>query len=125
MKLLLRLYSFIFHLPLAFLLFAIGAFGLIDGAYNMNIDFLPWSGKTLVYTLAGIGFVGLLSVYQAIKGKMKFLFALYALIVLVLAVNGVLFSGHRYADANAFYWALAYVAGAFVAFIGALTHMRG
>ena len=125
MKLLLRLYSFVFLLPISLFLFALGMFGLIEGAYGMTIDFLPWTGKTLVYALAGLGLLGLVSIARAALGKMKFLFALFALFTFVLSVYAVLFSGHRYGSAADFQWALAFVAGAFGAFMGSLVHMRG
>ncbi len=125
MKLLLRLFSFIFHLPLALFLFALGVFGVLDSAWRMSIDFLPWSGKTLVYALLGIGLLGLVSIYMAARGKMKFIFALYSLLAFVLIVNAVFFSTHRYPDVASFRWAVGFAAGGFGAFMGALVHLRG
>ncbi|MBI3208435.1 MAG: hypothetical protein HYZ37_05985 [Candidatus Solibacter usitatus] len=118
---LLRFFAYLLHLPIAIFAAALGLFGWLDGAANMTIDFLPWSGKALAYWLLGVGIAGVLSALLAICGKTRALFAVYAAVVFCLTVNGVFFSGHKYSGSSDFRWTLVFALCTLIALIGTLT----
>ncbi|MCC6344887.1 MAG: hypothetical protein IT166_21985 [Bryobacterales bacterium] len=123
MNFLLRAFSFLFHLPLTLFFLGLGSFALLEGAYDLNLP-LPWSGPSLTFWIFGLSLAGLISIYLALRKKARFLFVLYALTVLGLAIYWVFFSTYRFDGAAAFRCALAFVAAALVAALGAISHAR-
>jgi len=124
-NLLLRTYSLLFHLPLALFLLAVGAFAYLQNVKDLNVDMLPWTGATLRGWILTLGLVGVLSLVLAVLRKARVLFALYAVAMFALSVYAVFGSSHRFDGVNDFQWALAFVAGAFGAMMGALVHALG
>ncbi|MBI3684734.1 MAG: hypothetical protein HY235_30560 [Acidobacteria bacterium] len=123
--LLFRIFAFLFHLPLALFFFAVGAFALIEGVFNLQFDMLPWSGRSLTFWIFGMGLAGLPLTVLALFRKWRPLFALYALVVFGLCVYAVFFSGQRFSGIGEFQRMLALCAGALAAAIGAFAHAAG
>ena len=124
MNFILRAYSFLFLLPLTLLGFAVGAFAYMEGRKELTIDLLPWSEDSVRMWLLTLGIFGLLSILLALAKKARLLYAIYAVIVFGLSVYAVFLSKHVYDGMDEFQWALAFVAGAFGAMMGALVHAR-
>lgn len=124
MNFLIRFFSFLFLTPLTLFLLAIGLFALAQGVNNLNIDMLPWTGKSLNNWLTGLSAAGLFSIYLALRKKLRILYVFYALAVLYLSVNAVFLSGHRFDGLRDFQWGIAFVAGCFLAAIGAILQSR-
>jgi apolipoprotein N-acyltransferase len=121
---LLRAFSFLFHLPLTLFFLGLGSFALLEGAYDLNLPMLPWSGRSLTFWIFGLSLAGLFSIYLALRKKARMLYVLYALTVFGLAIYWVFFSTYRFDGAPEFRWALVFVAAALVAALGAMSHAR-
>lgn len=120
--LLLRIFSFVYHLPLALFFLGIGLFGLVDGAGNMRYELLPWTGRELVYWLTGLGFAGVMSILLALSGKNRLLFVLYALVMFGLMANA--FQSRYYGGMEAFKSMAWITFGALGALVGAIGNAR-
>jgi hypothetical protein len=118
LKLLLRIFSYLFHGLLTLFLLAISGLALSSGAGSLNLKMLPWTGDTLAFVLFFGALFGLLSLILALGGRMRLLFFLWALIVVVLMVKGYVFSGYFFApeELKITGWILG---GALLALIGA------
>ena len=118
---LLRLFAYLFHLCLSLFLLAIGTFAAMSGAHDLNLGMLPWEGSTLVRALIVLGLVGLLCTIPAMTGALRWLFPLWALVVLGMMVRGFYLSSYSFADNAEFRFSLWLTAGAFIAFLASLS----
>jgi hypothetical protein len=123
-NLLLRVFSFLFLTPLTLFFLAMGAFALMQGVYNLNLDMLPWTGASLTWWVFGLSVYGLLSILLALRKKFRLLYALWALAVFVLTVNAVFLSGYRFYGPSEFYWAVGFCGVSLIAAAGAIMHAR-
>jgi hypothetical protein len=117
--LLLRLYSYFFLLAVS--LFFLGL-GVVSAATStpLHLDALgfgPGSATTAMFLL---GLAGLLSIGLAITRVFKYLFPIWAAVVLWLMVKGFFLSAATFAGPANFRWAIALTLGAVGAFFGAL-----
>ena len=120
---LLRVYSYIFHLLLSLFLLGIA---IVSSTSNqpLSLGMLPFSDEKMrsgVYTLA---IIGLLATLLAITRLFKYLFPIWATIVVYVMIKGFLFSSYSFANTSAFKAALWLICGAIAAFIGALWTLR-
>src|SRR5215510_9113577 len=120
---LLRLVSYLFHLPIALFFFALGCFALLQGV-DLNLDMLPWSGSRLTWWIFGLSLFGLLSLALAILRKVRFLFGIYSLIVFGLVVYGVFLSRYRFDGSAGFRNGILLCLLALVAALGAILPSR-
>ena len=118
--LLLRLYAYLYHLALALFLLGIGLAALANGK-ELNLGMLPWEGAKLTYWVLALGLVGLICVLLAVTGFMRWLFALWALLVLALMVRGFFFTPYTFSGSDQFWGAVWLTIGAFGAFLGSLS----
>ncbi len=122
-KALLRLFSFLFHALLALFLLAVSGLTLASGHPNLQLGMLPWTGSTLIYVVFFASLFGLLTIVLAVLGKVRFLFFLWALAVLVLMVKGYVFSGYHFEPGGATR-ALYLTVAALISVLGAWFQMR-
>jgi hypothetical protein len=120
----LRVYSYLYHLILTLFLLGVSGLVLASGNHNLRMNMLPWEGETLTQYLFWGSLAGLLSVALAITGVFRFLFPLWALVVLVMMAWGYIFGAYHFRGPDPFYQTLALIAGALLAFIGSLTVFR-
>ncbi|HSM79110.1 MAG TPA: hypothetical protein VLT57_15840 [Bryobacteraceae bacterium] len=116
MRVLLRLYSCLFHFVLGLFLFAIGVVTISGGADNLKLDMLPWTGSTLTMAVVVSGLLGMLISVLALLGRLKFLFPLWAAFVVVMMFRGFLFSPYAFGGADGFHDAIWLTVGALLAF---------
>ena len=121
-KMLLRLFSYVFHGLLALFLLALSSLALASGAPNLQLGMLPWSGMTLVWVLFFGALFGLATIVLAILGRVRFLFFLWALAVLGLMLKGYFLSGYRFTSGEASR-ALYMVLAAAISVVGAWVQM--
>jgi hypothetical protein len=95
MKALLRIFSYLFAGALALFALAISALSLRSGG-ELNLGFLPWTGKPISYWLIGLALAGLITLLLAIGGTMRFLFFLWNLGIFVLLFKGMFLSLYRF-----------------------------
>jgi hypothetical protein len=93
-------FSYLFHGLLALFLTAVAALSLSSGS-PLHLEMLPWTGSTLNYVLLFGGLCGLALVVLAVLGKLRPLFFVWALAVLVLMIKGYIFGGIRFDPASA------------------------
>jgi hypothetical protein len=119
----LRLYSYLYHLILALFLLGVAVIAMIS-PNQLKMPMLPWSAPELKYWLLWGSLLGVLSIALAITGIFRYLFPLWALVVLVLMVRGYLLTPYPFPQRDAFYTALLLIAGALIAFLASLTLFR-
>ena len=116
---LLRLYSYMFHLALSAFLLGIAVIA-VSSHQPLALGMLPFSEDQMVSRVAILGAIGLLSTLLALLRVFRYLFPLWAGLVLYLMVSGFLFSPYRFAGPDAFKSGLWLIFAALLAFIGAL-----
>lgn len=117
-KILLRLFSWLFNGLLALFLTAVAGLALASGTPSLELGMLPWTGFTLAWVVFGAGIVGLVSVLLALASKWRFLFFLWSLGVVVLLVRGYFFSGYHFRPGG-FSTAIGMIVGSLLALLGA------
>ena len=118
--LLLRLYAYLYHLLLALFLLGIGLAALANSK-ELNLGMLPWEGAKLTWGVLVLGLVGLVCVLLAVAGFMRWLFALWALLVLGLMIRGFFLTPYTFSGSDQFWGAVWLTVGAFGAFLGSLS----
>lgn len=123
LRALMRVFSYLFHGLLTLFLLAISAVALSSGQ-SLQLDMLPWQGRTLTWWLLGSALVGLASVILAISRRWRPAFFLWSLAVWVMLTRGFFFSHYHFAGPPEFHRALYLTAGALLAAFGAWFQMR-
>jgi hypothetical protein len=95
-KALLRFVSYVFHGLLCIGLFVFSVLLFVSGSPLVKLDMLPWAGSTLLYVLLGGSLLGLLILFLALRGTLRFLFFLWSVAVVYLIVKGYYLSGYRF-----------------------------
>ncbi len=123
-KAILRAFSYVYHAVLALFLAAISGLALAMAPQSLHLDMLPWTGSTLAYTVFFGSLFGLLTIVLAILGKLRPLFFLWSLVVLVLMFKGFFFSGFRFDPGGGGPKLAAWlIVGALIAVLGAWSVM--
>jgi hypothetical protein len=120
----LRAFSYIYHLLISVVLLALSLVAFASDNYDLKQDLLPWTGKELFYWMLGLGFLGLISLILCFLGKVRVLFPVWALIVVIGLVRGIIFSGMHFASATDFYYALCFIGAGLIALLGAWSAFR-
>jgi hypothetical protein len=121
--LLLRLYSYAFEFLLSLIALVLGVIGATQGN-DLTLELLPWTGASLTYWLTGLGLIGLACTILAITGRLRFLFPLWALFVVVMLFRGYMFGSYTFSGSQGFEQAVLFFVGAILAFIGSVTVLR-
>jgi len=107
------------------LIFALFLLGVSTVAYlshnTLKMPFLPWSGESLTTWLMVGGIIGIVSIVLAVTGIFRYLFPLWAFIMLVVLVRGFLLPGYAFESRSEFNQIMLIIAGALVAFLASLT----
>jgi len=93
-------FSYLFEGLLALFLAAIAGVALVSGS-SLHLDMLPWTGSTLNFVLLLGGLLGLALALLAILGKLRPLFFVWTLAVLVFMIRGYIFNGYHFDPATA------------------------
>lgn len=121
--LLLRFYSYLFHLAVSFVFLGLGIVSVgTSTALHLNaLGFTPEDATRGVFIL---GIVGLLSTVLAFTGIFRFLFPLWAAVVVWLMIKGFFLSSATFSNAASFGWAILLTLGAIGAFFGSLWTLK-
>ncbi len=120
----LRTYSYIYHLLISIAMIAMAFVAWLSDNYNLKQDMLPWEGHTLINFMFLLGFLGVVSVVLCFLGKLRLLFLIWALAVVVMLFRGILLGGMRFENADAFRSALYFIAAGLFALFGAWSAFR-
>ncbi|MGH9614754.1 MAG: hypothetical protein ACRD4P_16935 [Bryobacteraceae bacterium] len=118
---LLRVYSYLFHLLLSLFLVGIAIVSLASRPQTLKLGMLPWTGPGLSWWVLGLGIIGLICIFLAITGIVRFLFSLWTLLIFILILRGFFLSPFTFSGAAQFQGAIWLTIGALVAFLGSLT----
>jgi hypothetical protein len=121
---LLRIFSYLFHLILSGFLLGITSLALLGGQHNLQLGMLPWTDEELTWWLFGLSLFGLLSLILAVLGRLRILFVMWAIVALVLIVKGYFLSPYTFDGPEEFRFAALLTGGALLAFFGSLTQFR-
>jgi hypothetical protein len=116
-------YSYLFHLVLCVFLLGM-AIVAMSGTGLLKIDVLPWNGAELVRWLLWGSLAGFAAILLAITGIFRYLFPVWALVVVVMMIRGYLIQPYTYAGKDPFYQTLLLIGGALLAFFASLTLFR-
>jgi hypothetical protein len=120
LRMLLRIYSWIFEALLCLLGIGVAIVSLTVGRTDpVHIDWLPWSAGMLPVWLIGLGFLGLILVFLAMVGRYRFLLFLFAAAVFALLAKGLFFTANSFDGPSGGRNSALLVLGAFLAIIGA------
>jgi len=120
----LRFYSYVFQLLVSLGALGVGLVAAMSENTTFQFEFLPWSPKELQNWLLVLGAIGVATVVLAFKGKMKFLFLAWTLVVTGLVVRGIFFSSYRFDGEADFQWALGFLVGVLATVLGAWSRAR-
>jgi hypothetical protein len=112
----------LFHLLLSLFLLAVAALAY-TGPAPLAMGILPWTGTTLLYIVAGGGAFGLISAVLAFLAKLRLLFLLWSLAVVLFLLRGYASFTYRFAAGEAAF-ALYLTVGALLALLGAWSCLR-
>jgi hypothetical protein len=116
---LLRLYSYMFHLALSAFLLGVAAIALWSHQ-PLSLGMLPFDEEQTVWRVALLGAAGLFATLIALFRVSRYLFPLWAALALYLMVKGFLLSSYRFVEPDAHKTALWMILAALLALFGAL-----
>jgi hypothetical protein len=122
--LLLRLYSYLYHLVLSLFLLGLAIITMASGQNNLVLNMLPWKGEELTRWVLALSLIGLITTLLAITGVFRFLFPLWCLAVVVLMIRGFFLSPFVFSGPEQFRSVIWLVVGAVVAFLASLMLYR-
>ncbi len=114
----LKVYSWIFQAILCLMAIAVAVAAIVTGSGNLNIPWVIFHAPQNLFLL-GIGLVGLLCVFLAIKGSWRILLFLFSIHTLYMLVKGLFMSGYSFAGPDDFRNAVILAVAAFFAVVGA------
>jgi hypothetical protein len=118
---LLRVGAYLYHLLLSLFLLGLGIFVSSGGENNLKLGMRPWEGAALTRAILILGAVGTISVLLVIVGKLRWLFVLWTLFVLVMMIRGFFLSSYSFADAGQFKFDVWLTVGGLIAFLVSLS----
>jgi hypothetical protein len=120
---LLRVYSYLFHLFLTLFLLALSLVSLLNGQ-ELQLKMLPWTGMALTYWVLGLSLAGLVSLILAMRGVARPLFTIWALAVAAFAIRGFFLSSYYFRAPEEFNAAVWFTVAAVLAVFGAWSQWR-
>lgn len=87
----------------------------------LKIPILPWTGAAATQWLLWGSIFGLLSILLAVTGIFRYLFPIWALMVLAVLVRGYILQPIPFPSADEFQQAMLVTAGGLIAFLASLT----
>jgi hypothetical protein len=118
--LILRACAYIYHLVLCLFLLGLGMAGMSSGPNSLKLPMLPWEGAMLAQAVAIMGAIGIVCIILAMT-KLRWIFPLWALFVLIMMIRGFFLSSYSFADAAEFKFDVWLTVGALLAFLFSLS----
>jgi hypothetical protein len=122
-KTIVRIFSYIFHGLLALFLLAMSCVALLSGL-PLQLGMLPLSGPNQTYLVLGLALLGLLAVLLALRGKLRSLFFIWSLAVVLLMLQGFFVGPYSFPSPTEFGYAVYLTIAALIAAAGAWFQMR-
>jgi hypothetical protein len=119
-----KIYSYAFHLVLALFLTGLALMAFSTGMHNLRLDMMPWTGVALSWWLLGLGLAGLVFVALAVMGVLRILFLVWTVAVVALMIRGYVFSPYTFGGWEGFRMVVLLLAGACLAAVGGWLQFR-
>jgi len=120
---LLRFFSYLYHLLFALVMLLLGfLLAIARGGQSVRLDMLPWTDQTLICILLFGGLGALIIVVFAIRGRLRPIFFLWALVVTYYLIKGYFLGGYRFTP-DEFRNVVYLVIGCLIALLGAFVQM--
>ena len=113
-----RVYSYLFAISLSVFTLGLAVVAVASGS-PLSLGFLPWKGARLTYWLFGLALLGLISVYLALRGRLRAILFVWSLVVAGLLIWGFFLTPYSFTAAFPFKSAAWLSIAAFFAMIGA------
>ena len=114
----LRVYSWIFQTVLCGMAIALVLATVLTGSQGFDVGWLPFPGDKQMLWLLALGVLGLICVYLAVTGRLRFLLFLFAIHSAYTLIKGLFLSSYSFAGPADGRNAAILVAGAVLAAIG-------
>jgi hypothetical protein len=114
----LRVYSWVFQTVLCGMAIALSVVTLVTGSHGLDVTWLPFPGDKQMSWLLALGVVGLICVFLAVTGKLRFLLFLFAIHSAYTLIKGLFLSSYSFAGPQDGRNAAILCAAAFLASIG-------
>ncbi|MFZ0594744.1 MAG: hypothetical protein WAM39_30075 [Bryobacteraceae bacterium] len=121
--LLLRFYSYLFHLAVSFFFLGLGIVSAVSST-PLHLDAIGLPPEKALLGVFALGLVGLFSTVLAFTGTFRWLFPLWAAFVVWLMVKGFFLSSFTFSGAAGFRAAVLLTLCAIAAFFGALWALK-
>jgi hypothetical protein len=119
-----RIYSYLFHAILAFFLFGVSLVALLNGRHNLKVALLPWEGRSLTFWMFFLGLAGFVAILLALRGKLRILFLIWSIGVVLVLIKGYIFSGYYFGGFWGFLNAVWFILAAILAAVGSWLRFR-
>ena len=121
--LLLRFYSYVFHLAASFFFLALG---FVSGVSSvpLHLDAIGLPPEKALLGVFVLGIAGLVSTLLALTGTFRLLFPIWAAVVAWLMIKGFFLSSLSFSGPESFRWAVLLTLGGIAAFFGALWTLK-
>jgi len=124
LKVIMRIFSYIYHLVLGLFLLVVGAIALFSSHVTLTLDMLPWQDPTLTYMVLLGGVLALVSLALVLKGKTRLLFRIWTVVVFLLLGYGYFLTSFGFKDSDHFRNALLLTLGALIAVFGSWSKVQ-
>lgn len=120
---LLRIFSFVFHLTLSAFLSGIALIAFTSHQ-PLGLGMLPFAPEHLIRNTALLGLAGIVCTLLAFSRRLRFIFVLWALLVVYLIINGYFFSPYVFHGPQELKCVAWFALGALCAFFGAAWSLK-
>jgi hypothetical protein len=118
-----RVFAYLFGLALSLFLIGLAIVAWASSPNNLTLGMLPWEGAAQGRIILILGIAGLASVLLA-GSRLRWIFPLWSLSVLIMIVRGFFLSSYSFGSASEFTLAVGLTIGALIAFLGSLGELR-
>ncbi len=120
---LLRVFSYLFHLAVSFFFLGLGIVSA-SSSTPLHLDPIGLLPENALMGTFALGIIGLFSTLLALFGVFRYLFPLWAALVVWLMIKGFFLSALTFSGPATFRWAILLTLGSLVAFFGSLLALR-
>lgn len=116
----LRIFSVGFLMILCLFFLGIGLLTYVSGVHNLQFSLLPWSGPEATRWITGLSLFGLFSMAVSGRGKLSWLFAIFATYVFYRMIWGFYLGPHRFEGLDDFRQSFSTTGMGFTSMMGAI-----
>jgi hypothetical protein len=113
----------LFHLAVSFFFLGLGIVSA-SSSTPLHLDQIGLSPENALMGVFALGIVGLFSTLLALFGVFRYLFPLWAALVVWLMIKGFFLSAMTFSGPSSFRWAVLLTLGSVLAFLGAVSALR-